>query len=365
MRTRLALSFAVAVVGANLLFGLTVSGMLWGEGALEHPGQPWLQDEESDEREHLLAVLMAMGFALPVTTVAAALFGRWLAGKALAPLREATVRAAAARASDMQLQLPLTGDGAEWDQLATTMNALLADARSSLERIRNFTADAAHELRTPLTSIMGEAEVTLRRERDKDGYERSLSTIREQAERLAQLITSLLTLARADGKVLLPHKQRVDLNELVLRSVERLRPEVEGAGAALSMESPAARIQVDGDAVLLSRVVDNLLQNALRYGGRRLAVEVAVELTTEGSGTAKVTVVDDGPGVPAGFEGRLFERFARAESSRSGGGVGLGLSVARSVAKAHGGELTYSRDGGMTRFALTLPRANPEQGATG
>lgn len=361
IRTRLALSFAAAVVCANLLFGLTASAMLWGEGALEHSGQRPLEDEESDEREHLLAVLMAMGFALPVTSAAAALFGRWLAGKALAPLREATVRATAARASDTLLELPLAGDGAEWDQLATTMNALLADARSSLERIRNFTADAAHELRTPLTSIMGEAEVTLRRERDKEGYERSLATIREQAERLGQLITSLLTLARADGNMLLPQKQPIDLNELVCRCVDRLRPEVKDAGAALSVGGYKGPLQVDGDAVLLSRVVDNLLQNALRHGGRRLEVEVG----TEDPALARVTVMDDGRGVPSDFEGRLFERFARAESSRSGGGVGLGLAVAQSVATAHGGALSYSRAGGMTRFTLTLPRHNHDEGATG
>jgi two-component system heavy metal sensor histidine kinase CusS len=334
LRARLALSFAGAVAAALLVFGAAVGALLVQAERLE---MARTGIDTGDLYEDLRRVGWAMAVLLPVAAVGAAALGVWLAGRAVAPLREANARALSARASELDLTLPLRGAGDEWDQLAATLNALLADGRRSLERIRRFTSDAAHELRTPLTAILGEAEVTLRRERSAGELRAALTVVREEAARLAALVEALLSLARADAKALLGARVPCDLAELARAA----KGDIFITGAAPP---------VLADRVLLQRALGNLIENGVRHGGG----EVRVELSSTG-GQARALVKDSGPGIPPQLQPILFERFARGDAARTSGGVGLGLSLARAIAEAHGGSLQLLPSDKGAAFELLLP----------
>jgi two-component system heavy metal sensor histidine kinase CusS len=294
---------------------------------------------------------IAMGIVAPFAIGAAAFLGLALARRALSPMREASRRASAARASELNLSLPVTGTGDEWDDLATTLNTLLEDARSSLSRIRRFTADAAHELRTPVTTIIGEAEVALRRHRGVEELRAALDTIKGEGERLAALLEALLALSRADAGILLASKMEARLDEIVGRSVTRAKANASESGRnSLQLECVGSAGTVVGNPVLLSRAVENLLDNAIRHATERVTVTL-----TANERTARVRVADDGPGVPPELVPELFQRFARGDEARAGQGFGLGLSIARAIAEAHHGSVEFRPSPGGAVFELTVP----------
>jgi len=356
LRHRLALLFATAVAAALVLSGAATIGVI----ALQMEAH--IRDEASrglpvDEDDLLVVPRAATSMALvaPLAIAGAALLGLYLARRALAPMREASRRAAAAHASELDLTLPVTGTGDEWDELASTLNVLLADARGSMSRVRRFTADAAHELRTPVTAILGEVEVALRRTRTEAELRAVLGTVKEEGERIAQLLEALLALARADAGTLLSSKAPLALGEILESTVARARERASQNGHAnVAIECTPGRALVEGNALLLSRAFENLLDNAVRHARSRVAITVVSDGTT-----SRVRVADDGPGIPAELKANLFERFARGDRARSGEGFGLGLSIARAIANAHGGSLDLrpSPDGAL--FELALPETAP------
>lgn len=352
LRARLTLFFAGAVLATSLLHAGLMTVVLvtgeWIERRNAPPGHP-LEDLFAE----VWPVLGVMALTAPCAVLGAAALGHSLARRALAPMREASARAQAARASALDLRLPVRGLNDEWDELASTLNGLLTDARGAFERIRHFTADAAHELRTPLTIIVGETDVALRRERSVEEYRGSLEVVREESRGLAQLVDALLTLARADAGQLGLAEAPVDLYLLAQQSIQR----------AERLAPPRVRIVLAGgptpargDALLLARVLDNLLANALRYGQARVRVDVRVL-----PGRAEVVVADDGAGVDPALVPRLFQRFARADSSRREQGTGLGLTLSRALVEAHRGTLDYSRSPtGESLFTFCLPLPGAE-----
>ena len=329
LRARLALSFAGATAVALVLFGTVVAFVITAAERAEAAslGIPVAAEDELGSQLRLVGGALAV--SLPLAVLGAAALGLWLANQSLKPLREASVRARAARASALDLTLPQSGSGDEWDELATTLNALLAEARSAMERIRRFTADAAHELRTPLTAIIGEAEVTLRRERTKEELAASLAEVRDEGKRLAAVVEALLTLARADAGTLLANRVPCELGELAR----------EAAGSSAALVEVRGSAQTSGDRVLLVRVLKNLIDNGLRHGGGRVSVEASLR-----DGRASAVVADEGPGISAALLPRLFERFARGDEARSGG-----------IAEAHGGTLELHESTRGARFELLLP----------
>lgn len=350
LRARLTLFFGGAVLATILLHAALVTGVLITD-ELRRRLTPAPDPEEEGIFDEALPVLGAMALTAPLVVLGAAALGHALARRSLAPMREASMRARAARASDLNLSLPVRGTGDEWDELASTLNALLSDTRSAFERIRHFTADAAHELRTPLTIIVGETEVILRRERSAEEYRRALQIVQEESRGLAGLVDALLTLARADAGLLVPATEPVDLFLLAQKATQRAERLLEVQARSLKIGLSGASTLVRGDSMLLSRVLDNLLSNALRHA--RGQVRVEVHATPTG---VQASVVDNGPGIEPSFEPRLFQRFARADPARSGEGTGLGLVISRTIIEAHGGTLSYVRSpAGESVFTLNLP----------
>jgi two-component system, OmpR family, heavy metal sensor histidine kinase CusS len=352
LRHRLALLFATAVGAALLVSGAATIGVLALQ--TEAHRQDEIRRGIPPDDDDLLVVpraAAAMAIVAPLAVAGAAVLGLYLARRALAPMREASRRVAAARASELDLTLPVTGADDEWDDLASTLNALLADARGSMFRVRRFTADAAHELRTPVTTILGEAEVALRRKRTEEELRAALVTVKEEAGRIAQLLEALLSLARADAGILLSSTAVFPLGDVLDAAVARARERASQTGhAAIRMESSPANVLVEGNRPLLSRALENLLDNAVRHARSQVTVTIATDGTT-----ARIRVADDGPGISPELVSTLFERFARGDRARSGEGFGLGLSISRAIAQAHGGTLDLRPSSSGAVFELALP----------
>ena len=367
LRARLSLAFAAAVAAALVIFGAVVVGVVWRAEVREQeekiaarklaPPDPQLEAIDDEDDEDVSRVVSAMLACAPLVIAAAAAFGLWLSRRAMQPLREASVRAQAARASALSLSLPISGSGDEWDELATTLNQLLADARSSVARIQRFTADAAHELRTPLTTLIGEADLALRRERSVPELRAALEVVRAESQRMAQLVDALLSLSRADAGTLLSqtHPEPVELEPLLRDVAARAQARAQRANKpftiSFSFGEPGPHL-ARGEPVLLSRALGNLLDNAVDHGGAQVGISVHSE-----GGAIRVRIEDDGPGIAPALRARLFERFARADASRTSDGFGLGLALSRAIAQAHGGALELAREGPGAAFELRLQQA--------
>lgn len=261
-----------------------------------------------------------------IAATGAGLAAIWFAtGRALRPLR-AMARTAAdvGRTDDLGRRLPRHATRDEIGRLTDSFNEMLGRLEASRESQRRFVADASHELRTPLTSIRGNAGFLLcRPPPNPEAAAEATADIADEAERLGRLVDGLLTLARADAGHHLP-MERLDLAEVVAPVARR-------AGLASHCEATP----IAGNADALSQLVWILADNARRHGGG----EATVWVVPRSEGGATLLVADGGPGIPAGEEERIFERFYRADASRSSGGAGLGLAIARWIVTHHGGSI--------------------------
>jgi signal transduction histidine kinase len=349
LRTRLAVSFAAAVFASVVIYAAVAIGVflvheraeaesLAAMGIENHPGE---HEENAAVVENML---LGVALIAPLSAAFAAGMGLWLARKSLAPLRDAADRARAARAAADELLLPVGGVDVEWDRLAGVVNELLVEERREMARARTFTANAAHELRTPLTAMLGEVQVSLRRERTPEEYRAALGGIEVEVNRLAALVDRLLVLARADSGELRVAAEPFDLAQVAADVVAAPRR----PGAALRVEGgPVAAL---GDPLLSHRVLANLVDNAVRHGGANVRVRIG-----RSGARATAAVIDDGPGLPAGVRARLFERFNRVPQGADG--FGLGLAIAHALAVAQGGRLRLE-DGAPTCFVLEMPAAD-------
>jgi signal transduction histidine kinase len=350
LRARLAVAFAAAVFTTVLVFGTATAIAIYVHDreeirtASEGMGtpSPWVGDDLDDAKKLGVAMLLMS----PIAVAGAALLGLLLADRALAPIHEAAERARKALQGEGALEMPVRGNGDEWDELAEVTNDLLRAQALSVERTRAFSANAAHELRTPLTAMLGEVQVTLRRERAPEAYQAALRVVEVEATRLTRLVEMLLALARADAGTLNPASIQFDLERAVRLARERAVAAHAGADGRITLRLAPATAK--GDPLLTGRVLDNLIDNALRHGGEHVAILVEAEAEV-----VRVSVTDDGPGVPKGIRSRVFERFTREGASASG--FGLGLAIARGLAEAQNGRLWLDESSAGGRFVLELP----------
>jgi two-component system OmpR family sensor kinase len=304
--------------------------------------------------------------AIGAAVLGVAVLTWWLVGVALRPLRRMedtaqTIAETGEPGQGQRIEHPSTRT--ELGQLGATLNIMLdriddsfSAQRATEARLRRFAADASHELRTPLTSIRGYAELYRRGGDDPEQVARSMGRIEAEADRMSQLVEDLLTLTRLDeGRPL--ERAPVDLAELATMVVDDAR--VVDAGHPLTLHAPAA-VVVDGDADRLTQVLVNLVANAQRHtpAGTPVTVRVAANGTA-----ALVEVVDHGPGLRTDEAAQVFERFYRADPSRSRaqGGSGLGLAIVDAVVRAHGGTASVSKTpGGGATFSVQVPMTAPE-----
>jgi heavy metal sensor kinase len=312
----------------------------------------------------LAAVLLAVSLA--VWLVAAAV-GRAVCRWALRPVTRMADAARGMTAADLGVRLPAAPARDELADLGVAFNALLGRVEEAFERQKGFTAEASHQLRTPLTAVLGQVEVALRRDRDGAEYRRVLGSVRRQADRLRGVVESLLFLARADADAGLPDRQAVDLGEWL---PEHVRTAWAGHIRAGDIRVEATAVRADVHPVLFGELVDVLVDNACKYSPP--GTPITLRAGPVGAGV-ELSVQDAGIGVSETDAARIFEPFVRSAEARRRGveGTGLGLSVAKRIADAHGGTLgVASTPGCGSRFALRLPpsgvreeRPDPRPGA--
>jgi heavy metal sensor kinase len=311
------------------------------------------------QREMMEDIRNTFLWAIPVALALASLGGYFLARRSLAPITAMATQASGMGAANLHDRLPVANERDELGQLALTFNQLLERLEASFEQQRRFMADASHELRTPVAILRGEAEVTLSQPvRSAEEYRETLTVLQAESERLSRIIEDLFTLARADAGQYPIEFRDVYLGELAAEALVRAR------SLALSKNiSLASTIEPDlpicAHETLLGRMLLNLLDNAIKYSPA--GSTVTLDCRRDGD-QYRVSVSDDGPGIPAELQPRLFERFFRGDKARSRsdgetGGAGLGLSIARWIAEAHHGKLVLTRsDPSGSRFTATLPR---------
>ncbi|GAA3711243.1 HAMP domain-containing sensor histidine kinase [Zhihengliuella alba] len=260
--------------------------------------------------------------------------------------------------------------GAALNLLLDNVAAALQARQHSEEKLRRFVGDASHELRTPLAAIRGYAELVGATEHLSDDGRASMNRVVEQSRRMGSLVDDLLLLARLDsargGSAPATPDDDVDLSRLVAEETADFR--VTAPGHQWRLELPPDPVVVRGQTAQLRQVVANLLSNARKHTPDGTEVTVSLRIAAAGASegtTAALSVVDDGPGIPADFLPHVFERFARADAARSGGEgtTGLGLPIVQAIVEAHGGGIDVdSRPAdvgspGWTRFEVRLPLA--------
>ena len=300
------------------------------------------------------AFLMSLPVALSLVGI-----GGWIvAGRALRPLRTIAATAEQVTARGLDQRIPLTREDPEIARVIQVLNRMMDRLESSFQQATRFSADASHELRTPLAIMQGELEIALQEAAPGSPAQQVFGNLLEETQRLKTIIGGLLLLARADAGQLEPETRAVDLSAMLEGMVEDMK--VLAEPARLDFEVDLGRgIQVLADPALLRTALLNLFSNAVKYnepGGL-----VRATLTTRGEQVV-FELGNSGPGIPEADRARIFTRFHRGDSARQRtiDGVGLGLSLAREIVRAHGGELDLlqSRDG-WTSFGLTLKRATP------
>ncbi|MCU1443243.1 MAG: putative sensor histidine kinase TcrY [Cryobacterium sp.] len=301
-----------------------------------------------DVNDSVAALTRGLVVAVPAAALLLAALVWVLVGRVLRPVEEIRREVASITGSSLERRVREPGSRDEIARLARTMNEMLERVEFAAERQRRFVEDASHELRTPLARIRAELEVDLAHP-DPAGHQATLERILRDADELQRLIDDLLTLARSDDDTQRARWKPVDLDDIVLREATRLR----AAGTVSVDVSRVSAAQVLGDADQLARAVRNLLDNAAQHGGS--SVEVALgEVGTD----AVLAVTDDGAGIPAHLQERVFERFTRVDPARTraSGGSGLGLAITRDLVAAHGGTVTV--DAGHTtgaRLVVHIP----------
>jgi signal transduction histidine kinase len=242
-------------------------------------------------------------------------------------------------------RLPVPPSRDEISRLGETLNEMLARLESALDRERGFVADASHELRTPLAILRTELELALREGRSEDELRAALRSASEETDRLSRLADDLLVLARSDRGTLPLRLEPLSARELLEGVATRFRL------AAGEVEVDAGEgLRVSGDRLRLEQALGNLVANAVAHGDGPVRLSAAAR-----DGQVEMHVEDVGPGLPAAYVERAFERFTRADSARSGGGAGLGLAIVDAIARAHGGRAGISpRDRGADVW-IALP----------
>lgn len=303
--------------------------------------------------EQLMLVVL-LGIVILGTT--ATLVGAWsLAGSAVRPVMEITEQATHIEAGTLDQRLSAHATADEYRGLVGVLNRMLDRLGGAFAAQRRFTADVSHELRTPLTALRGEIEVALRADRSPREYQRVLHSGLEEIDRMTTMTEELLLITRAEAGLIVPQREPLDIDQVVAAALDRLRHSIEDKELRVEHVRPAPNGRPTRlDRALVTRLVDELLENAVTYtdpGGR---ITVRHEQLPD---RVRLVVEDNGPGIGAKDLPHLFEPYYRADLARTrGAGTGLGLTSAAAIARLHGGEIrAANRSEGGARFEVDFP----------
>ncbi len=284
--------------------------------------------------------------------VLTAVVGWFMARRALSGVEAVTRTAQMISRDVLDMRVPVNPRGDEIDELANTFNEMLDRIEQLVTGMKEMSDSIAHDLKTPVTRIRGIAEITLTTQTSPAEYETMTASIIEECDRLLDMISTMLVISRFEAGVGDLKKESGELAGLIRDAGEIFRPLAEDKNISIDCRTPET-LEYTGDAGMLQRLISNLLDNAIKYtpsGG-----QVTITLEKRGEDGAILTVADTGPGIAREETAHVFERFYRGDESRSTEGAGLGLSLARAIARAHGGEITVESEpkAGST-FIVTL-----------
>lgn len=324
---------AVPVVHAGRRVGTVVAGVS-------------LVPYEETRRSALIATL-ALGGAIALLVLTAAW---WLLASSLRPVARMTRQAAAWSERDLGRRFALGEPHDELTELAATLDGLLERLSTSLSREQRFSAEISHELRTPLSRLLAETELALRRERTAPEYREALAAVRRNAEQLAQIVDALVAAARHEAGA---GRGTADAYDVARHSVDACAALADEQGVRVELVQPSVPIRIGVEPELAERILQPILENACRYGENSVSVALARE-----NGVVVFEIVDDGPGVSRAETEHIFEPGGRgAAGSRNGhDGAGLGLALARRLARAASGDVEAASGSGG-HFRVRLPSA--------
>ncbi len=312
-----------------------------------------------DRAETLASLRTELLIVGPIALALATLAGYALAGISLRPVESMRSRAESISAETPGGRLPVPQTGDEIERLGETLNAMLARLEAALQRERDFVADAGHELRTPLALLRTELELALRHAETSEELRQAVRASSHEVDRLVQLAEDLLLIARSDQGKLSLRLELVEASEVVSSVARRFEWRAQEEGRRLDVEAPPG-CSLRGDRIRLEQALGNLVDNALRHGAGNVSLRAS-----QSDGLVEFHVSDDGEGFPAEYLEKAFERFSRPDQARSGGGSGLGLSIVRVIAEAHGGSAHVRQDPGRGAEVWIAVPAAPGAGDHG
>jgi signal transduction histidine kinase len=290
--------------------------------------------------------------SFPLVLVLTGGLGWLLARGSLRPIADMTATAQRISGSNLSERVPGTGADDELDELAHTLNAMIERIEQSVARMRRFNANAAHELRTPLALVCSQIELAFEKEGDASDLGRVLRDVLSRVQHLARAVDALLRLSQLEEGLDRERVEPVAIGELLETVVEFFEPKAAQEGRALA-GGPYPEARVLGDRAWLLQLFSNLVDNAIKYCAAGDRIRLSAELR---GGRVLATVEDTGPGIPPDALDGIFDRFQRGRPPRDREGFGLGLALAREIARAHGGDISVAsapRHGSV--FTVTLP----------
>jgi two-component system, OmpR family, heavy metal sensor histidine kinase CusS len=307
------------------------------------------QDRSSDEQlERRFGVLL--GVVLAGSILASAIVAMTVTKHGLRPLGEMARSLERIGPAHLNERVAPVGWPRELQPLATTFDAMLARLEDSFKRLSQFSADLAHELRTPVANIMGEGQIALTRERTPSEYREVIESSVAECERLSGIVDNLLFVARVDAACESIERKLFDARAAVEKIATYYRTLAEDRNVAIHCSGKG---EIYADAVLFQRAVSNLVDNALRFTPENGTIQISIAVKAAHS---EVTVSDNGSGIAPEHLPRVFDRFYRADSSRSSDGAGLGLALVKSIVDLHGGSARIESEVNRgTTVTLTFP----------
>ena len=312
----------------------------------------------------LRRVMVMLTVGLPITVSIAVGGGFALVRRALTPVARIARTAEEITQHNLNQRLPSLKTGDELERLSISLNHMIERLQETIQSSKRFVADASHELRTPLTVLRGELESLAQDTRLEDSVRDRLGSMLEEVDRLAEIVEALLALSRLDAGEGRDEWARFNLADLVSTTADQMALLAEDKGVRVIC-TDLRDVTVQGNQARLKQVIVNLLDNAIKYTPKGGSVRLRV---TDEAGCGVLEFTDQGVGIPAEALPHVFERFYRVDHSRSreqGGGVGLGLSIVKSICAAHDASIEVTSVWGKgSTFRVTFPRAQPGSTAT-
>ncbi len=289
------------------------------------------------EKNHLLVTVLM----IPILILASSFFSFVITGNALAPIRQLSNTANSIAAQNLSLRLPLVDTGDEVEELTKTLNNLLARLETAFEAQENFVANASHQLNTPLAIIKGELDVLEAKERSPEEIQRFHRSLREELQRLIELVKNMLLVSRVSADVVPVTFHPVRLDDLLITTAARLQTKAREKRMIVRFNIDEAlgpkELEVPAERQLLDALFENLLDNAIKYSPEGSTLEIAIKET---HGNTEVCIQDEGPGL----QGNTFNEIVGARFRRGNGhvpGSGIGLSIAAKIAQVHNASILH------------------------